>query len=296
MTVLAIDIGGTKTAIAHVDTSKNTLVRMENIPTPPDAGEPFFQHLLTLAEKNLTGVAVIGISICELVSPLGDIVSGHRVDWKSLPVMRAFGKLAPCRVEVDVRCAALAEARMGSGRNRGSFFYLNLGTGISSTLVINGKPWTGARGGALVFANGTTRVSNRDGDSISLVLEDIAGGAGIAGEYAHATSGVRLSADAILQAAMAGDAMARRVVQRAMDAIGNALGQAVNMLDPEAIILGGGLSLSPFFCAGIEAAMRDAVWAESARRIAFGVSELGADAPLLGAAFAAEEAMRGGSV
>lgn len=293
MRVLAIDIGGTKTAFAHVDTAELTLQRLGLIDTPPpfEAGYPFFTRVREMVAMWLTDVDAIGISVCELVSPEGDIASGHRVDWRGLPVLQGFSAIVPCLIEADVRCAALAEASFGAGRYYNSFFYLNVGTGISSTLVIGGKPWPGACGNALVFANGTTTVMDRSGEITSYVLEDIAGGAGISREYATLSATREVGARVVLEKAQAGDSIAERVVVRAANAIGNTLAQAVNMLDPEVIVLGGGLSESSFFASEIERAMRNAIWAERTRGIKFLIAERGADAPLFGAALAAEQGL-----
>ncbi len=258
MSVLAFDIGGTKTALALVDPVALSVMRLDEIPTPApeQSGREFLASLVTLAARHTAGTDTIGVSLCEIVSPCGTIVSGHRVRWNGLPVREAFSEVRPTVIESDVRCAARAEAVAGAGQGLQSFFYVNLGTGISSCLVVEGKPWAGANGSAMVLANGRTRVRDALGKPHEHVLEEIAGGEGLSAEYERAV-GMRLPAWGVLNAASGGEAAALTIVGRAAEATGMALGHAADLLDPAAIIVGGGLSQSAAYLTLIEEAMRE---------------------------------------
>lgn len=288
MTVLAFDIGGTKSALALVDPAAGAIMRLAEMPTPaPErSGGEFLDSLVDTARSHAAGVEAIGLSLCEIVTPFGEVASGHRVRWSGLPVIEAFCAVRPASVESDVRCAARAEAAAGAGRKLQSFFYINLGTGMSSCLVIEGKPWVGENGSALVLANGPTRVRDTQGKIHEYVLEDIAGGEGLSGEYERQT-GKRLAARDVLRAACDGEAAALTIMRRAAEATGMALGHVADLLDPAAIIVGGGLSQSVAYLMLIEEAMRDTIWSARVKDLPFIRAALGADAPLLGAALSA---------
>lgn len=191
--VLAIDIGGTSARLGLVDPSDGGIRARASLPTPPRAaaGAAFLASIAeaALRLKDSTPIAAVGLGICELVSAGGRIDSGHRVPWQGLAVAAALGRFAPVTIEFDVRAAALVEARLGAGRGHDPFLYLNIGTGISAVLVQGGVPYRGAHGHALVIASGpTTSVCTHCGKRHEIVLEDIAGGAGLAAEYAKATA------------------------------------------------------------------------------------------------------------
>ena len=95
----------------------------------------------------------IGVGVPELVDPVGNISSAHTLAWQGDGVRAAFSSLAPAVVESDVRAGALAEAMFGAGRGYRLFVYVTVGTGISSTLVQDGRPFAGARGNALILAS-----------------------------------------------------------------------------------------------------------------------------------------------
>jgi glucokinase len=92
----------------------------------------------------------VGVGLCELVDLEGRVVSADTVDWRDVDVTGAFA--APLVVvESDVRAAALAEARLGAGARRSPFLHVVVGTGASACLVVDGSPYAGARGRAIVL-------------------------------------------------------------------------------------------------------------------------------------------------
>ncbi len=127
-------------------------------------------------------VAGAGISLCELVDLAGNVTSGYTVDWQELPVQAIFTEqVAPAVVEADVRAHALAEATFGAGRGLASFVYIAVGTGISSCLVLDGRPYAGTHGNALVLSTMPLTVFDGDGCKIEFALEPFASGAGVGG-------------------------------------------------------------------------------------------------------------------
>ncbi|NJN82023.1 MAG: ROK family protein [Caldilineaceae bacterium] len=122
--------------------------------------------------------------MAELVDRAGNVTSAHTIDWRDLPVQSLLSELLPTVVESDVRAPALAEARYGAGREYPLFVYITVGTGISSCLVIDGEPFAGARGNALVLATmPLTTTCSECGARLSPVLEEFASGPALARRF-----------------------------------------------------------------------------------------------------------------
>src|ERR687894_1541176 len=184
----------------------------------------------------------LGIGVPELVDAEGQIRSAHLLDWSAIPLTERLGAITPAFIAADVRAAALAEARHGAGREFDSFTYISIGSGISSTVVQDGVPLAGARGGALVLSSGSLGVPCPECSSwTEFVLEDFASGPALARRYAAATGHEVEGAEAVIAAANEGAPTAVQIVDSAADALGSSLGWLVNVLDPEAIVVGGGL-------------------------------------------------------
>lgn len=293
---VAIDIGGSKTAFAAVSFPEARLVERDEIPTPPrDAtGAGFLADIAARARALATqhGARAIGVSVCELVSRDGKPTSSHRLAWDGLDPTAAFAGGPPLLIESDVRAGALAEARFGAGEGMHELLYVNLGTGVSSCWVSGGEPHRGARGNALVLANSPAGMRCVHCDrQTSQVPEDVAGAAGLLSRY-RAAGGQASSAQAVFAAAAAGDAAASDVLEQAVHALGQAIGHAIDIIDPDALVIGGGLALAGgAYGAPLEAAIRAHVWAPDTRALPILRARLGADSALIGAAAAARDAL-----
>jgi glucokinase len=233
--------------------------------------------------------SALGIGVPELVDAAGQIRSAHLLDWSVIPLAERLGAIGPAFIAADVRAAALAEARHGAGCEFESFAYVSIGSGISSTVVQDGVPLAGARGGALVLASGSLGVPCSECSAwTEFVLEDYASGPALARRYAAATGRPVEGAEAVIAAANEGEPAAVQIVDTAADALGSSLGWLVNVLDPEAIVIGGGLGLAPGrFRERLIEATRNHIWNPGARELPFVSAELGADAGLIGAALTA---------
>lgn len=296
---VGVDIGGTKTALAIVTFPEARPLHRIEFPTPPrgGTGQPFLDEVArqarTLADEH--HAQAIGISICELVGPNGAVKSAHRVAWKDLPVAGVFIGGPKVVVESDVRAGALAEARYGAGRGFHDLLYVNLGTGISSCWVSGGQPHRGARGNALVLGSSAVEtVCEHCGERSSQVLEELAGAAGLVTRY-NAAGGNASSARDVFEAAEKGDRQAADVLDRAVHALGAGIGHAIDILDPDALVIGGGLALAggPYGEA-LEQAIRKHVWCEETRALPILRASLGADSALIGAAAYASGSVVGG--
>jgi glucokinase len=292
-TVIGVDIGGTKTAIGAVRLPGGELLEKVLLPTPTGAasGEAFLDDLVrqvgAFIEHRADNPRAIGISICELVDLQGRVRSGHRVRWEGLDPLTRFAEILPTVLESDVRAAALAEARLGAGKRYQQFFYLNLGTGISSSLVLDREPHAGHRGNALAIASSPISLRAPSGEIVTQVLEDVAGGEGLAKLAAKAGLSAR-SAKELIALAQTSAGPARELILDAARAIGVALGQAVNILDPEAVIVGGGLARSEgLFWEAILRETRAHIWSPETRPLPILKGAMTGDAALIGAALRA---------
>jgi predicted NBD/HSP70 family sugar kinase len=146
--------------------------------------------------------------------------------------------------ENDVNLAAVGERWRGLGRDVDSFIYLHAGTGVGMGVVLNGELYRGARGAAgevgylpLAAADPHDPANRRRG-----ALEGAIGAAGIVAEAKREGLRGSLTSDKVFDAARRGDARARRAVEAVAGGIALAIAAIVPVLDPELIILGGGIA------------------------------------------------------
>jgi glucokinase len=296
---LGIDIGGTKTSFAIVDVTSGGVAEEKTIPTPQGdaSGVDFLQRVETtarelIAHSSVGSVSALGLGICELVDRDGRVVSGHRVFWKGLPIKERLSLIAPSAIESDVRAAALAEARFGAGRHFPDFLFLNIGTGVSTCWVKDGEPHAGAHGHALVVASApTTTLCPVCGKLHDIVLEDMAGGAGLIMRYHKMTGIAVVDAGGVISRAEAGDSTATRIIADAAAMLGSAIGLAIGMLDPHALVIGGGIgSADNLYVRSLEMEARRHIWSDETRKLPILRAALGADAGVVGAALSAYQA------
>lgn len=259
MRILGIDVGGTKIAAGIVDVATGAVREGRHWPTEPDRGpDAVLAELAGCAEQ--FGPDRIGIGVCELVDPAGRTTSAYTLDWRDRDLADAFA--VPCTVESDVRAAALAEARFGAGRGYASFLYITISTGISHCLVLDGVPWPGARGNAIVTGNPP--------------VELLASGRGLQEATGHARAHDVLT-----------DPDCEPTVRVAADALAGAIAALVDALDPAALVVGGGLGLEPRYRWLWEPEMRARLYSRATATLPVVGATLGADAGLVGAALAA---------
>lgn len=289
--VIGVDIGGTKTAFGIVRFPEGQIVARLEMKTPQGAasGAAFLDEVcaaVTRLRDETPGITGIGLGLCELVDLDGGVSSGHRVHWNGLPVLQRLASIAPAVIEADVRAAALAEVQWGAGRAWRDLLYLNIGTGISTCWVKDRVPHAGANGHALVIASSPmVAACSACGIRSAYVLEDVAGGAALAQLYGEISGRKIGSASDVLAAAAEGEARARSLLEEAAQLIGVSVGLAINILDPEALLIGGGLGARQgLYGQAIETAIRRQIWSERARILPIRRAVLGADSGLIGAA------------
>ena len=209
--------------------------------------------------------AAVGVVVPGLVDDdAGIALRSTNIGWRGVPLRELLQQATgmPVAVSHDVRAGGLAEARLGAGRGAVSTLFVPLGTGIGTAHVVGGHQHPGTHwaagelGHVVVDPTGPACVCGDRG-----CLEAIASAAAIERRYAAMTGAPAVTAERIADLVRAGEPAAVRVWDDAIAALAAALTVAVRMLDPEVIVIGGGLSragttlLDP-----LRAAMADRFW------------------------------------
>jgi glucokinase len=239
------------------------------------------------SEQDVPDQPPVGISVPELVDLDGLVVTEVVVPGLAGDLKR-WAEIGIVHVESDVRAAAHAEARAGAGTGFPSFAYMSIGTGISSAFVRDGAAWPGAHGAAILLGSGPFGPKLRP-DGRPYPLEDLASGPAMVAAYRE-LGGRAASAREVLDR-YDDDPIAARVVEDAASSAGQGVALLVNVLDPHAMIIGGGLGCveGPYWRI-LETSARDHIWAEAARHVPLLRSGLGPDAAAIGAALGAATA------
>ncbi|HEX7058762.1 MAG TPA: ROK family protein [Solirubrobacterales bacterium] len=265
-----IDLGGTKIQTAIIDT--NGKVRGESrCPTPTSGGPQDVADAMAgalreaAAEAKVEPSALQGVGVGSPgeVDEKTGVVSGARnlPDWEgSFALAKALKKALGTEIRVgnDVQVATEAEFHLGAGREFSSLIGVFWGTGVGGGLILDGKPWLG-RGAAgeightVVKRGGAKCPCGRKG-----CLEAYAGRAAMEAEArrlheeGHKTDLFklmrkhdrdRLTSGIWERAIDHGDRLAEKLIDRAVEMLGTGIASAVNLLDPEAVVIGGGLGV-----------------------------------------------------
>jgi glucokinase len=292
---VGLDVGGTKTASAVVLwPSGEMLYRIVQPTDPQRGGEPVLNDVLTLAEQQKKHaeedgikITAIGAGVAELVDCEGNVTSSCTIDWRGRPVQERLSAIAPARVESDVRAAAVGEAVLGAGREKRLFVYITVGTGISYCLMQDGQPLKGVNGNAITMGSSAlTTVCTACGARLHPVLEEYASGPAIARRFAEVKKTPTIgNCQGVFRAASEGDQDAIQILSSAGEALGVSAAFLVNVLDPEMLIVGGGLGTAGGIYRDVfERSCRQHIFAENSRGLPIVSAKLGTDAGVIGAA------------
>jgi glucokinase len=276
---------------------KGEVSSRRQIPTEPARGgsavfadvRRLCEELAAAAREQNQRVDAIGIGLCELVDVDGNVMSENCVAWKNVPICEELSSLAPTVIEADVRAAARAEAMFGAGKEFNQFLYVTVGTGISCCLMLNGKPFTGSRGATGTMASSPLSVlCEHCGKVNQHTLEEIASGPALVARYKQRRAAAPNTGQAVAAAATDGDSDAATIVRSAGESLGATVGMLVGMLDPEAVIIGGGLGSSEgLYWESFLDSARKHIWWDGHRDLPICRAATGHDADLIGAAIAA---------
>lgn len=248
--LLAVDLGGTKTAVALTDLDGRRLARVA-MPTGSEAGIPEVMERMARAGRSLlqqVGADLSSVAAVGAVSPgvvLDDrvLLAPNNSGWETLALEQAlraaFG--APLTlVDNDVKAAGRAESRWGALAGAGTGIFLNLGTGLAAAIVVDGQVIRGAHGASGEFGY---QLTGRDGERPfadgGAPLEELTGGRGLA-HHVSATVGRPVTA-AEAFALAASDAGVASVVADALDLLGRHVANLAIAIDPDVVAVGGGM-------------------------------------------------------
>jgi len=292
---IGLDIGGTKISAGVVSWPSGEILHRRIIPThPARGGDAVLDDTVNLAtelcewaRQQQIELAGIGAGVAELVDCCGNVTSSCTIDWRGVAVQERLSGTIPARVESDVRTAALAEAIFGAGCGSRLFTYVTVGTGISYCLVQDGQPLKGANGNAIILSSSPLSTSCTScGTKLRPVLEEFASGPAIAKRFARTRKSAAIfTAEEVFRAASAGDQDASEIINSAGEALGVSAAFLINVLDPELMVVGGGLGLAGgLYWDAFLRSCREHIFADNSRGLPIVRAKLGIDAGLVGAA------------
>lgn len=253
-TFLGIEIGGTKLQLVLGDDQAKILERFR-LTVDPEQGASGIRRQIreTLDKIRLHSVSSIGIGFGGPVDhETGKILTSYQVSgWGDFVIQEWLEKLTriPVWIDNDANVAALGESLYGAGADSKQVFYVTLGSGVGAGLIVNKRIYHGAKNSEQEF--GHIRL-DKDGRTIEKACAGWAVDEKIrnyVSQYPDSTLGqltkgltrgeARVLSDALGQ----GDSAAREILEETTDDLAFGLSHVVHLLNPQTIILGGGLSL-----------------------------------------------------
>lgn len=266
---IGIDVGGTNVKIALVDKS-GKIIYSNSVPTYAKMGYEYTVNNIKQAikdlmkETNTTAKDIDGIGFDfpgQVDYKTGVVKLAPNIPgWVNVPIAQMIEEEfhIPTRIDNDVRCAALGEMKFGAGQGCENFVCITVGTGIGSGLVINGQLVRGASNAAgeighiklqikdgLICGCGDTGCleAYASGPSIVAMAQDyIKGGKSTKFREMAAAEGGEITPYMVAKAAEAGDPVAKRIFEIVGEYIGIGLTSVINLLNPEKVIIGGGVA------------------------------------------------------
>ena len=273
---LGINLGGTKIAGTLIDRSGRILAE-QRIATPRNDYAGTISAIAGVARtlRTTAGVvrASIGIGIPGSISPASGRVQNANSTWLNGRRLQADLSVAlgqPVRIANDANCFALSEATDGAGAHASIVLGVILGTGCGSGIVHAGRPINGPRGIGGEWGHnplpwptpaelpGPLCWCGRHG-----CMEAWVSGPGLAADHTSMT-GDKHTAEDIAQLAEEGDAVARATLERHASRLARGLAHVVNILDPDVVVLGGGLSRLGHLYAVLPSLMAPHIFADHA--------------------------------
>lgn len=307
--MIGTDVGGTKIAVSLIGSDGSILAsqRWPTEPTTPDATlDNIAKAVMGFTSVNgyeLKDFQALGFGIPGLVdADKGIGIASVNLGWKNVPVRAGLEKRlgVPCLIDNDVRTGALGETRFGAGRGMENLVYLNIGTGVSAVIMLEGKFFLGVRGLAGEIGHA---VLVPDGPACKCggrgCFEAVASGPGIAhwaesklaqGRKSILSNQGPITCEAVFEGAVLGDAVALETLHEIGGWTAHAIEYLTLAYDPDGIVIGGSVLLGSPLLFGIiqnklqELAESSWVFRKTYAKDLVRLSTLGNNAGVLGAA------------
>ncbi|HEY9898835.1 MAG TPA: ROK family protein [Pantanalinema sp.] len=305
--IIGMDLGGTKIASALLDTNLDVL-KSDTVYTRTGAGPEGVADQMAEAVERLTeglgkeAVLGVGVASAGLVEPgTGNILYSPNLQWRDVPLRQMLSDRLHQEVYVDndVNMAALGELHFGAGKGVRHMVCVFVGTGIGAGIVIDGHLYEGANGFAGEVGHTTI---NWDGPPCP------SGNPGCWESYASGTAMARrarealekgepsimselvggdlskLRVEVISEAGLRGDALALRIIEETGELLGAGLSNLVNTLNPDLIVLGGGVIRGvPQLLELAEASVHRRALSDAVEALRFAKARFGREAGVIGA-------------
>ena len=250
---IGIDLGGTKIEIIALDEAGREIVRRRR-PSPRGSYDVTIETMAQMVEeteKELGVRATVGVGHPGAISPATGLIKNANSTWlNGQPLDRDLMARLDRKVAFanDANCLALSEATDGAGAGADIVFTVILGTGVGGGVVVGGRVLNGANAIAGEWGHNPLpwpRDDERPGPAcycgLSGCIETWCSGVGMAADHARVT-GDKLAGPAIVEAAARGDSAASATLERHADRLARGLAHVMNIIDPDVIVLGGGVS------------------------------------------------------
>ena len=250
---IGIDLGGTKVEGVALDDTGQVLARQRR-PTPRDDYDGTVRamaEIVATLERETGTRGTVGIGMPGIISPATGLVKNANSVWLighplQQDLERAMGR--PVRLANDANCFALSEASDGAAAGAAVVFGVIIGTGTGGGVVVHGRVLTGPNAVAgewghnpLPWPTDDERVGGVCYCGRRGCIEMFLSGPGIARDHLRAT-GNSLTSEDVVARAEGGDATCESTLRRYESRMARALASIINVLDPDVIVLGGGLS------------------------------------------------------
>jgi glucokinase len=249
---LGLDFGGTKLAAGIADENGTLLVSARRATIPEHGADGALETMREMVVEFggfAAQVQAVGISFGGPVDPTltRTLLSHHGPGWVDVPLVDRVQTMfnRPSAMDNDANAAALGEWRFGAAKGSVNALYLTVSTGIGGGIVIGGRLYRGSHslsgeiGHLVVVPEGPVCSCGRRG-----CLEAVSSGPAIARAYNDLSlplTGPATAADVFQQAA-SGDAVAQHVIADAIHHLGVGIAGVINLLDPDMVVIGGGVS------------------------------------------------------
>lgn len=314
MYYIGIDLGGTNIAVGIVSEEGRIISKAE---TPTLASRPYPELVKDMAacaakameEAGITedDIRSVGIGIPGIADKEGVVIFCTNLGWRNVPIRAEIQKYIqkPIFIDNDATVAGWAEFQAGVSRGTNSSVFLTLGTGLGAGIVLDGKIWAGAHGAGSEMGHLVIEV-----DGVPCTC----GKRGCAERYCSATAIIRMAREAcadapncaimravegdmdkinakvVFDAAKEGDTVAMQVFNRFIKYLTIVINNVISSIDPDMIILGGGVSRAgDFLLDAIKATLPEYLFYPTLKQPELRIASLGNDAGIIGAALLGKE-------